>query len=58
MPKIMNLIENNLSHDADPCNTKYISIDNNREDNADAYLEDGVYSGHRHDTCVNLKLTQ
>lgn len=50
MVKIINSIENDTNHDADLCNTKYISIENSTEDNADDNLE-GDVSGHRRKPC-------
>lgn len=38
------------NHDADSYNTKYISIENSTEDNADDNLEDDVLR-HRHKLC-------
>lgn len=47
---MVNSSENDTNLDADACNTKYISMDNSTEDDADTNLEDGVYSGCSHKT--------
>lgn len=51
MIKIVNVIRNDTNCHAHSHHTNYICINNSREDNADAILEVGVYSGHRYNNC-------